>query len=1305
MRKRVLVIDKVRDNIKQIVQMLQEDYEVLEAVSEQEAKEVFCQMPGVDMVLLVAAHKSFHDLEVLLPFAHNSGVSDVPVIVLTDSRDMESEVKFLELGASDYIVKPFHPSVLIRRIDNILAMHNSQRIKVLTEYDTLTGLYTKDMFCRKTKAFLAREQEQEYDIICLDIERFKVVNDLFGTEEGDKLLHYLGENLYVKIKEMGGICGRLNADNFAICMPHREECGQELVDWSIKLMEDYPIDIHVLVNFGVYRVDNLFTPITTMCDRANMAIEKIKGKYNERLAVYNENIRAEMLAEQSIVNEMSYVLERGEFVPYYQPKVNMRTKEIIGAEALVRWHRPDNHMIPPGIFIPIFEKNGFISSLDFYVWEQVCKDIRKWRQQGLEVVPVSVNVSRLELYNNKLGEILQRLIQKYDIPIKLFQLEITETAYTDNPFQLVKAVEELRSMGFTILMDDFGSGYSSLNMLKDVPVDILKIDLKFLTAGQVENHKGNNILKSVVQMTKRLELPAIAEGVETKEQEDLLLSMGCFRAQGYLYAKPMPEKEFVEKCLLSGNVTPVEQKDVVNYTIVNDIMSVLHDEEEIDWYRFILLQMKIEVLEYDFRHDTLTILNQVSEKLDKALVRLEIPNCSKHVEDFVHPDDWELAWVLLRGEKADTAKIRMKNPAEKDIRFRWYELNCRSIHNDKKDVIYVIAAARCISNEMIREQVMEILSGFDQASSSMLAVKKALQLIGREFLVDRICFMTKNQNEKTSFTKYCWVQDEFYEKVDDIGKFPTREIESITDKYNKDGILVLQKNESHVLPEQLRKEMFSEGVETIVINQVVIDQGNLGAILYQNFDVPRKWQEGELAALGEMGKCMALNCGKSLAYERMKYNEVRFEIALEQTSFRIWDYDIKTKRLFRSKSIQRSVGYDEYVENVPDTFVEEGIIHPSSIEVYTHMYQELAEGRDASAMFKCRHQDGSFKWMQISYRVLFDEKGNPVRAIGIGDDVNEIYDIKSRSEQNALFRDAIITDAALYFEVDLQSDRYLLLSDTMVGQGVTKESSYIESNEYLCRRLVVKEHQDRYRAITAREHLMKSFSEGKRMQNVQYKMRVGSEKFAWMEATFYLYYNKVLEDVCCFTCIKNVDDKKRYELALEENVKKDPLTGVYNRAAARKMIDTYLQEHGKEQSSAFFMVDLDNFKVINDTFGHCYGDEVLVTVAETLKSSVRPNDLVARIGGDEFVIFLAGADDKEYVYHQAEVILNRLFMTYATEKGKNVLSCSLGIAFSPEQGMDFETLYAKADKAQYHSKAKGKNQYSEYSIEEKGNNK
>ena len=304
------------------------------------------------------------------------------------------------------------------------------------------------------------------------------------------------------------------------------------------------ISHNILFFAGVYPVIDMNLPVDQMCDRASMALSKIKGNYVRRYNFYDVGMRDRMLKEQMIVRDMEFALKDNQFTIFLQPIFRPETNEIVSAEALVRWFHPDSGMISPGYFIPVFERNGFIVKLDRFVWETVCKFLRGRLDAGKKIVPISVNVSRLNFYSFDLLIFLLNLLKKYNLEPWMLKLEVTESAYTDNPQQLIKIISQFKENGFPILMDDFGSGYSSLNMLKNIDIDVLKVDMAFVREIEL-SERARTILLMIIGLAKELGMGVVTEGVETQTQLDYITNMGSVDIQGYYFSKPLAVKDFV----------------------------------------------------------------------------------------------------------------------------------------------------------------------------------------------------------------------------------------------------------------------------------------------------------------------------------------------------------------------------------------------------------------------------------------------------------------------------------------------------------------------------------------------------------------------------------------------------------------------------------------------------------------------------------------------------------------------------------------------------------------------------------------
>lgn len=442
--------------------------------------------------------------------------------------------------------KPDKIVVLFTNIDE--KAETEQNLKFYAEKDILTHLPNITAFLAQAQFLIDNNADEDYEIVRMDIDRFRVISGMFGIEEGNNLLKFIAVKIQERLDEEDEVAYcRIASDIFAMCIPVKKYSVEEFIESLCRAVSAYPKNYEVTLAFGRYQVTKQDreqkVPVSNLIDRAAAAQATIKGNYLIHTAFYDENIRQHEEAESMILSDMYTALREEQFQVFLQPKVEMGTGKIIGSEALVRWLHPKRGMISPADFIPIFEKNGFIMELDKYMIKHTCKIIRKWLDEGTVVYPVSVNLSRVNLYNTKLIQNIEDYVNEYQVPREYISFELTESAFSaDNSYMKMLAAK-LQTKHFKVLMDDFGSGYSSLNTLKEIPVDILKIDLKFLSAGS-DNERANLIIKHVVEMANDLGLFIVVEGVENKEQVRFLLDIGCRVAQGFYYYRPITVEEY-----------------------------------------------------------------------------------------------------------------------------------------------------------------------------------------------------------------------------------------------------------------------------------------------------------------------------------------------------------------------------------------------------------------------------------------------------------------------------------------------------------------------------------------------------------------------------------------------------------------------------------------------------------------------------------------------------------------------------------------------------------------------------------------
>ncbi len=472
----------------------------------------------------------------------NAVWKQIPVIAVTEHSDEESQVKAMTLGANGFIQKPCNSELLHHMVANTIELHEKSALANSFRIDKLTGMFNRQGFIEVADFMVHQMDAGYYTLSCFDIENFKIINDQYGIEKGDKVLQYVAGCIKSFINRVDGVCCRITADNFAILYPTRFSSGEQVLKMHKTAMAPDCINRHIRIRIGRYVVDDLSVFVSVMFDRATMAAESVKGRYDEYIAEYNNFMRSDLLRQQQIINDMNRALESGEFEPFFQPQYNHATGALVGAEALVRW-RKDDKFISPAEFIPVFERNGFIYEMDKYIWEKTCSIMRGWIDEGISALPVSVNISRCDVLHDDFVSQITGIVNKYHLPFDMIRIEVTESAFSESTKKIISRVTELIKLGFTVEIDDFGSGFSSLNTLKDVPASILKLDMKFFE-NTGDSQRSGNIIESVVRMAKWLGMAVIAEGVEEKEQADYLKSIGCFYIQGYFYSKPVPTEEY-----------------------------------------------------------------------------------------------------------------------------------------------------------------------------------------------------------------------------------------------------------------------------------------------------------------------------------------------------------------------------------------------------------------------------------------------------------------------------------------------------------------------------------------------------------------------------------------------------------------------------------------------------------------------------------------------------------------------------------------------------------------------------------------
>lgn len=546
----VLIVDDAKINRELLEYILQDRYQVFQAENGAQAVEMIESQERIYRLVLLDIQMPVMDGFGVLEYMNSHNLlKELPVIVISGDSSNEAVLHAYKLGAVDYFSKPFSPEIVLNRVHNILSLYEH-------DYkDSLTGGYNRNGFIRMAENILHNAARRtDYALMFLDIKNFKATNELFGTEGGDTIL----KDFYARINANWEpeISGRLDADHL-VCLVRQDHINLETMASKLKITAQLKNRSMKLYGYcGIYCLNENDTDVTSMIDRAKLAEESILSDHVQPFVVFDDSMRRIYMDQVELMGEYEAAIANGEFKVYYQPVVEASTGNLVSAEALIRWVHPQRGMVSPAAFIPALESSGQISKLDWFVADHVHKTILQCYKDSTPMVPVSVNLSWMDFYDDGLMDRLVDIFQGNTLRQGDMRLEITETSYAALESDRAGILQQLRSAGAKILLDDFGSGYSSFGMLKQYDFDILKLDMTFTR--QIETSpKVRTIIGGIMEMVHHLGIKVIAEGAETPEQVRFLRDNDCDYIQGYYFSKPLPEAEFldyVEKCRREGKL-------------------------------------------------------------------------------------------------------------------------------------------------------------------------------------------------------------------------------------------------------------------------------------------------------------------------------------------------------------------------------------------------------------------------------------------------------------------------------------------------------------------------------------------------------------------------------------------------------------------------------------------------------------------------------------------------------------------------------------------------------------------------------
>ena len=541
-KKTVLVVDDEPINRDILSAILSDTFNVIEAEDGKEAIDILLKEEHkIDLVLL-DVFMPYDGREVLKERQQNPNLKKIPFIVCTSDKNIEEEC--FHLGVNDFVKKPYeNPDIIIARIKRMIELYEDRSILKEVEREKLTNFYNREFFKKYAQQFDTLYPDLKKDMLAISVNRFRLIKELYGHDFADKVLLAIADTFNTCLQNCRGIIGKDGGSTFIIYAEHHDSY-EELLGKLTSSINNVVGDVGVTVRIGVYPFVDPSMDKEIVIGRTESTADAMVD-YSKKIAIYNEEKQAKTIHMEELIEHFQQALDEGQFKLYFQPKYNITGDKptFASAEVLVRWISPKFGFVSPGDFIPLFEENGLISQLDSYIFEKAAEYMGEWKKKYGVLVPLSVNLSRIDIYRPTIVEDIMKYVDSNDIPRSAYYVEVTESAFVEDAKEVIPVIHKIRDNGFKVEIDDFGSGYSSFGALVDLPFDVLKIDMQFIRSMD-RNPKVKDIIKMIINLAKTMDAITVAEGVETKEQCDFLKESGCDVVQGYYLSKPLPLEDF-----------------------------------------------------------------------------------------------------------------------------------------------------------------------------------------------------------------------------------------------------------------------------------------------------------------------------------------------------------------------------------------------------------------------------------------------------------------------------------------------------------------------------------------------------------------------------------------------------------------------------------------------------------------------------------------------------------------------------------------------------------------------------------------
>ena len=545
-KRTMLIVDDEEVNRLLLGNIFNNDYIILEAEDGEQAWDILQENKDIiSIILLDLMMPKMNGFDVIKHMQSDPATSQIPVIVLTSEKSME--VECLRLGAADFISKPYDmPEIIFARVDRTVRFFENKNIISSVERDELTGLYTRSFFLKYCELIDRFHMESEMDGVVVDIDRFSILTEIYGQSFSDRVLKILADVLHIYAGQHSGIAGHSENEVFYLYVTRSDDYEKLTKDINERMKNEFP-NASIHVRLGIFKRESKNTGLVDVFEYAKIAGDTIKDNYQTSFAIYDQKLSETTLFRQRLINDINQALETEQFDVYYQPRYAIQGERpvLCGAEALVRWEHKDLGLLTPDKFISLFEENGLIQLVYKFVWKKAARQVKEWSDRLGVTVPVSVNASRVDLFDPKLCDTLTEIVKSAGIGKKDLHVKVAESAFSEEQGTMISTARGLNESGFSLEMDDLGTGYSALNILGMVPIDVLKLDIDFVEKmhSSPENEK---IIEIIMNITRVMAVSVTADGVETEEQLEKMKAMGCDTVQGSYFGEPVSAEGFEE---------------------------------------------------------------------------------------------------------------------------------------------------------------------------------------------------------------------------------------------------------------------------------------------------------------------------------------------------------------------------------------------------------------------------------------------------------------------------------------------------------------------------------------------------------------------------------------------------------------------------------------------------------------------------------------------------------------------------------------------------------------------------------------